>query len=284
MPENKNKKAFSDRTGQIADLAIKLMQLFPRDRGIEGFGFENAFLKLEFDAARLKAEALLDDIENERGVVDAYQLFEEGVEFSAMEIVGVFKLANWDKLKSKDPVEKILVRLRHQFDRQRQRNYDSIPSASRELAVDILSALEKISEMEGVEICFPEFRRHVNEFIVALRKDCRELTEMEAFGEFQWLESFTNWCFPIDRSTDVEVHRYRAHEIFRYAAKMRWESERLTRDLAEVKVIPAPKTHPSKLGRFDQFNEHSEIFAKVDPPVFPKNESAPDSDTITDQS
>lgn len=284
MPENKNKKAFSDRTGQIADLAIKLMQLFPRDRGIEGFGFENAFLKLEFDAARLKAEALLDDIENERGVVDAYQLFEEGVKYSAMEIAEVFNLANWDKLKSKGPVEKILVRLRHQFDRQRQRNYDSIPRVSRDLAEGVLSALDNISEMEGVETCFPEFRRHVNEFIVALRKDCRELTEMEAFGEFQWLENFTKWCFPIYLSRDEVVHLYRAHEIFRYAAKMRWESDRLARDLAEVEVIPAPKTHPSHLGRFDQFNEQGQIFAIVDLPVFPKDESAPDSDTITDQS
>jgi len=65
---------------------------------------------------------------------------------------------------------------------------------------------------------------------------------------------------------------------------MRWESDRLARDLAEVEVIPAPKTHPSPLGRFDQFNEQGQIFAIVDLPVFPKDESAPDSDTITDQS
>ncbi|MEX2578809.1 MAG: hypothetical protein WD342_07100 [Verrucomicrobiales bacterium] len=287
MTDSKNKKAFSDRTLQIADLTVKLMKLFPReprDRSIQGFGFDQPFLNSEFEAARLKAEALLDEIETPRAVVDAYQLFEEGVEYSAKEIVEVFSEAKWDGLKSKKPVEELLVRLRHQFDRERQENYNSIPGESRELAEAVLCALEEISGMDGVETCFHEFRRHMNEFIVKLRNDFRRLTEMESFGEWQEFESFTKWCFPIDRSKDVEVRHYRAHEIFRYAAKMRWESVKLTRDLAKIEGIPSPKVHPSRMSRFEQFDEHCEIFPCVEPPVFPKAENAPDSDINTDQS
>ncbi len=277
MPDNDNQQSFSDRTLQIADLTFKLMKLFPRperNRKIEGFGFDQPFLNSEFEAARLRAEALLDEIECRRGSVDAYQFFEEGIEYSAKEIAEVFKGATWDGLKSKPPVENLLVRLRYEFDRKRQKVLNSIPGKSRELAEDILCALENVSDMEGVETCFHEFRRHMNEFIVALRNNSRRLTEMESFGEYQELESFTNWCFTLDRSMEKETRHYRAHEIFRYAAKMRWESEKLIKELAEVKGIPSPKIHPSRLGKFEKFDIEGDIFSLVKSPVFPKAETA----------
>lgn len=281
MPDNVNDQSFSERTLQIADITLKMMKLFPRDprdRKREGFGFDQPFFNSEFEAARLKAEALLDEIENPRGFVDAYQMFEEGIEHSALEIAEAFKAAEWIGLTSKGPVEDLLVRLRHQFDKERQGNYDSIPDESREHADDILCALKNISDMDGVETCFHEFRRHLNEFIVALRNDSRMLTGMESFGEFQWLVSFTKWCFPIDRSKEVEVRHYRAHEIFRYAAKRRWESEKLTRDLAEVEGIPSPKVHPSRMSEFEHFNMGSEIFPDIEPPAFPRVDTKPETD------
>lgn len=273
--------SYSDRTYKIADLAVKIMALVPRapsGPGIHDRGILAKFWDADFEAARIRAEMLLDDIENQRGDVDAYQLFKEGLLLSCEEIAEVFKIARWKGLVSVVPVRKLMRRIELQMRRYGEDLFKLIPRETEEVVRDVLCSLDEIASRDGVREVFPDFMERLNEFIASLHKLRIRPTFQEAIHELAWFEAFSSWCIEREVSGSTQVLKYRAHELFRFAKRRGWEENSLLKASKDVFCRYDPKIHPSRLEIFDGFLDRESIFSK---PKTPQEVTSADENVAT---
>jgi len=123
------------------------------------------------------------------------------------------------------------------------------------VARDVLDSLDEIANREGVREVFPGFIEHLSEFIESARNLRIRPTEDEAFGELFWLEAFLDWSIETQVKEEVQVTRYRAHELFRVAKKYEWEQDSLLKKSRDVSGPFSPKIKRSRLITFSQFRE-----------------------------
>lgn len=265
--------SYSDRTHRIANLAVQIMALVPRaprDPRLLHFGLDESIWNADFEAARRRAEMLLDDIENQQGEVDAYQLFEEGLLLSCKEISEVFSEAKWKGLTSVDPVRKLMRRIELQMNQYDEELSKLLPSEADEVARNVLYSLDTIASRDGVREVFPDFMERLNEFIASLATMRIRPTKEEACGELVWFEAFSTWCIDKEGTGSTEVIKYRPHELFRFAARKRWEVESLLKASKDVSGPYHPKIHPKRLGDFAQFLDRESLLSR--PFVAPRND------------
>lgn len=272
-----HRSSYSDRAYKIAELAVQIMGLVPRkprDPALlnSGFDLDEDFWNAEFEAARYRAEVLLDDIEQDLGTVDAFQLFEEGIVLSCEEIFATFKEANWKGLASMTPTRKLMRRLELSMQRYNAELVRLIPANTDELAEEVLNTLDDIGSWEGVRKVFPGFMEHLNRFISSMHRESIRLTEEEAFHELFWLEAFSKWCIVREKVGGKPVIKYRAHDLFRFAKTKHWESDSLTKPKTSVTGRVYPKASARRMSRFEKFNKERESFLSLPDPI-PLNDS-----------
>lgn len=268
---------YSDRTHKIADLALKIMGLAPRlrrDSTLLSFGPDESLWDADFEAARRRAEMLLDDIEGNRGDVDAYQLFQEDVVLSCEEMAQIFKTANWNGLFSTDPVRKLMRRIELKMQDYREVLLKLTPPDTAEVAEEILNALDHIGSRDGVRRVFPSFMKQLNEFITSMHNEVIRATELEAFEELVWFTAFSEWCIEKEENNGKLVTKYRAHELLRFAKQNGWESASLLKASKAVSGPWHPKIHPRRLGTYERFIDRESFYST---PV------VPDDDTMSDK-
>ncbi len=262
---------FSDRTYRIADLAVKIMALVPRKDN--SFGMPRARLDQtrwdhEFDAAIGRTEMMLEQIEKGSGEIEAYQLFDEGELLPCEEIADTFKNAKWKGLVSVEPVRKLMVRLESQLTQYENDLSRQMPSENAEIAEDVRLSLEEIASRPGVRQVFPEFMRRLNIFIESLHQERVTPTKQEVLGEFMWFQAFSKWCLEKGINGGKPFTKYRAHEIFRFAAANNWESSNLKRSRNLLTGSFRPKIRSSNLTHFEFFEQRESAFSRPEPLSF----------------
>lgn len=272
--------SFKDDTYRIADLAVKIMGLVPRmpkDAKFLKTRFDDSFWDEEFEAAKHRALMLLQDIESGLGHIDAYQLFEEGLLMSCEEVTEVFKEAGWQGLMSVVPVRKLMARMELHVAGYRAELESLYPSNTSALAEDVLNHLDDIASWEGVRTVFPRFLESLNNFIASLRNQRIRGTTTEALGEQIWLHAFSEWCIVKGIVSGKPATKYRAHEIFRFAAHKGWESDSLVKVDTVIRSPVHPKFAPWRTPVFEKFNERESVLTRP----YLRHHLHEDTETIT---
>ena len=262
-------KAIELRAFRLAQVAASLMssrvqhffqQGHPRD-------LTDPAWDLEFNSALKRAEMLMSSTIERDSDIHAYQVFREGDVLTEEQIAAEFKLIEWDGLKSKQPITNLLsdlhAKMREHFELEEMRNPFNPDAKTTELLGKVEDCLSPFINDPSIQMCMPNFGKLVDQFMMALDESIPQV----AFGQthHEWTAAaaengaFLEWCFPFKRSGHGEVRKYRPHEIFRFAAKMKWREEGLVVTLSSLErsfnPFPQRAYLNARFAKFDRAHE-----------------------------
>ena len=258
-------KAIELRAFRLAQVAASLMssrvqhffqQGHPRD-------FTDETWDLEFNSALKRAEMLMRSTMERDSDIHAYQVFREGDVLTEEQIADEFKRVLWAGLKSKLPITNLMrelkVLMEKHFEDEAAHNPFSDNQEPSDALKEVASYLEALIVDSLIEKAIPDFRKIANQFMDLLSLSIPQA----AFGQtyHEWMatdienSAFMLWCFPFEESSHGAVRKYRAHEIFRFAAKMKWREKELMITLSSLdsSFIPFPQRAHSD-ARFEKFD------------------------------
>ena len=262
------------RAYRIAQVAATLMssrvqyflnQGHPRD-------FTDATWDLEFTSALKRAEMLIAGTKARDIDIHAYQVFREGDVLTEEQIADEFKRVDWSGLKSKTPVINLMRSLRgwmeEHFKQQAFLNPFNNDQESSEALRKVADCLETLIDDSLIKEAVPGFREMAGEFMNGLSESIPLVASGQTHHEYTAADdenrAFMRWCFPFERSGKRQVRKYRPHEIFRFAVKVKCRGANLVATLSSLTKTFIPFPQRAHLGaRFANFDQ-----AYTDPGAF----------------
>jgi len=173
-----------------------------------------------------RSQWLLEKASKPDDDVHAYQIFQEGKDYSAEEIAAEFKSIEWSaKLHSTNSVSGLLKDIEKKmkgFPEAVSSQQDPVSESAKDAIASIREGFRKMATEEAIRQGFPSFDTSVNRFIQSLER--REITcRAEVILEYGWFEFFRGWCYV----RNSRGKRFRPHEIFRLASMLEWHPDRL---------------------------------------------------------
>jgi hypothetical protein len=256
-------EAIELRAFRLAQLAASLMssrvqhfyqQGHPRD-------LTDPTWDLEFNSALKRAEMLIRSIEERDVDIHAYQIFREGDVLTEERIADDFKRVGWAGLSSKQPVTKLMRTLRGWMEEHFAKETALNPFNNDQ---EISEAMRKVADCLGpliddslIKDAIPDFRKMAEKFMNGLSESIPLVASSHTHHEWTAAEAeneaFKCWCFPFEESVHGTVRKYRPHEIFRFAAKMKWIGVVPLSSLAKT-FMPFPQ-RPHLDARFAKFDK-----------------------------
>jgi len=239
------------RTERVVNLALVLLKEMPpkqvgraRTEDVSDSAWNAAFL-----GAMKRADTILRMVEERDYDIHAYQIFEEGLQYSAEAVSNRFKAVSWDDF-SRNTLEKFFGELREAIRDYANLQFGRIPEARNlgsSMAYDaILEAVNPLLENNDITAAFPSFSEEVTRLLERLAHRDQGLSHQEVLELTFRCHSFAEWCFPVEERGEKTVQKYRAYEILRFAQMRGWHQERLTKTVADLAddFVPNPPRDP----------------------------------------
>lgn len=205
-----------------------------------------------FEDAIKSADLLLRQIEERDVDIHAYQVFEKGRKYTAEEISKKFGELKWPLLTSKNTVRTDLntieEAMKTELDNIKAQVLSGEEKAFSEAMESFSEHIEAICRQDALSETYPALRDKLNEVRMEVRMAHAPAHHSETEPTYHRRKSFIDWCFVREKieskpgETRQEVRRYRAFDIFLYAARSKVLEDKLTTswsNLAES-FVPYP--------------------------------------------
>lgn len=236
-PQRKEETAA--RRDRLLQTALELLRIkATREKQWDVYNFDllNREWVGSFKDAIKSADLFLREFEEREEEIHAYQLFEPEEQYTAEEIGKKFDEYKWQGMSTKNTVTKELDEIRKALKNQiREIKEHALSGEDKEFSEAMLKFrdhIEKITGMNALTTIYPKLKHELQEIEANIGREYAPADFDEITPAYYDYKGFLKYCFIEEEGP--KVYRYRAREIFLFAAKKKLLRKKLIKPLKSL--------------------------------------------------